>query len=96
MPQVRLIRVAQHPMREAELRMNVTDEYHTMLSPCQMAGLYRRADVLLISSDATEGFGLPVLEAMACGVPCVVTDIPAFRTFAAPWPCKNFCNLLTK
>jgi glycosyltransferase involved in cell wall biosynthesis len=85
MPQVRLIRVAQHPMREAELRMNVTDEYHTMLSPCQMAGLYRRADVLLISSDATEGFGLPVLEAMACGVPCVVTDIPAFRTFAAPF-----------
>ncbi|EKD99756.1 MAG: mannosyltransferase B-like protein [uncultured bacterium] len=26
-----------------------------------------------------EGFGLPLLEAMNCEVPCVVSDIPAFR-----------------
>jgi glycosyltransferase involved in cell wall biosynthesis len=81
---VRLVRVAQHEMRDAERGLGVTDEYHTMLAPPQMAELYRGADVLLCSSDATEGFGLPVLEAMACGLPCVVTDIPAFRTFARP------------
>jgi glycosyltransferase involved in cell wall biosynthesis len=83
-PEVRLLRVAQHPMREAESRLGVTDEYHSMLRPPAMAELYCKADVLLIASDATEGFGLPVLEAMACGLPCVVTDIPAFRTFARP------------
>jgi glycosyltransferase involved in cell wall biosynthesis len=83
-PNVRLVRVAQHPMRDEERALGVTDEYHSMLGPPEMASLYRRADVLLLSSDATEGFGLPLLEAMACGLPCVVTDIPAFRTFARP------------
>jgi glycosyltransferase involved in cell wall biosynthesis len=83
-PGVRLVRVAQHPMREAERSKGVTDEYHTMLGPEAMADLYRRADVVALASDATEGFGLPALEAMACGTPLVLTDIPAFRTFAAP------------
>jgi glycosyltransferase involved in cell wall biosynthesis len=83
-PEVRLVRVAQHPMREVESRLGVTDEYHSMLRPEEMADVYRKADALLIASDATEGFGLPVLEALACGLPCVVTDIPAFRTFAHP------------
>jgi glycosyltransferase involved in cell wall biosynthesis len=83
-PAVRLVRVAQHPMRDVEAVLGVTDEYHSMLRPAEMTSLYRSADVLLIASDATEGFGLPVLEAMACGLPCVVTDIPAFRTFAHP------------
>lgn len=84
MPGVRLVRVAQHPMREVERSSSVTDEYHTMIPPHEMANLYARADALLISSDATEGFGLPVLEAMACGLPTVVTDIPAFRSFSQP------------
>lgn len=83
-PGVRLVRVAQHPMRDAEHAFGVADEYHTMLTPPQMADLYRRADVLLCPSDETEGFGLPVLEAMACGLPCAVTDIPAFRSFDRP------------
>lgn len=42
-------------------------------SPAQMANLYRRSD-LYVSSSKSEGFGLPVLEAMACGVPVVTTN----------------------
>ena len=50
-------------------------------SPSDRAGLaavYRRSSVVLMPSEA-EGFGLPVVEALACGVPVVATDIPVFR-----------------
>lgn len=36
----------------------------------------------LVLSSRDEGFGLPVLEAMACDVPVVCTDVPALREVA--------------
>ena len=43
--------------------------------------LYRAAAAVVVPSLG-EGFGLPVLEAMACGVPIVCSDIPALREIA--------------
>ena len=40
--------------------------------------LYRQATALLFPSLA-EGFGFPPLEAMACGTPAIVADIPVLR-----------------
>jgi glycosyltransferase involved in cell wall biosynthesis len=43
-----------------------------------IASLYRGAAVVIMPSDA-EGFGLPVIEALACGAKVVASDIPVFR-----------------
>jgi glycosyltransferase involved in cell wall biosynthesis len=43
-----------------------------------LAALYRRAALVLLPSEA-EGFGLPLLEALACGAAVAATDLPVLR-----------------
>jgi glycosyltransferase involved in cell wall biosynthesis len=59
--------------------VRIADQYRYRLhpeGPEHMAELYSSFDVLL-NPAMGEGFGLPVLEAAACGVPSIVTDFTA-------------------
>jgi glycosyltransferase involved in cell wall biosynthesis len=48
------------------------------LSRCEIAALYRAAAVVLLPSEA-EGFGLPVIEALACGGRVIASDLPVLH-----------------
>lgn len=48
----------------------------------ELAALYRGA-IALVMPSLEEGFGLPVLEAMAAGTPVIAADIPALREVTA-------------
>ena len=82
-PDARLVRVGGALTREQQglaERLNVA---HALVQlpfqeRPQLAALYRRASVVVLPSDR-EGFGLPVVEAMACGTPVIASDIPALR-----------------
>ena len=58
----------------------------------EIANFYGAADYFVSGSHA-EGSGYALIEAMACGLVPVVTDIPSFRTIAGSagvfWPAGN-------
>lgn len=52
------------------------------LDPLQLVRFYRDADALLFPSRC-EGLGLVVIEAMACGLPVIASNIPALQEIIA-------------
>jgi glycosyltransferase involved in cell wall biosynthesis len=53
------------------------------LTRSELAAAYRHAGAVLMPS-AAEGFGLPVVEALACGAPVIASDLPALREAGGP------------
>jgi glycosyltransferase involved in cell wall biosynthesis len=62
-------------------RVLIADQYRVLFDPYSqeaMAKIYSSMDVLL-NPAMGEGFGIPVLEAQACGTPAIVTDFSAMK-----------------
>ena len=78
----RLLRATQWPPADGELTQ-LADEFHVGLDTRAMAELFSRADMFLGPSRSEEGFGLPAAEAMASGVPTILSEIPSFLSWNA-------------
>jgi D-inositol-3-phosphate glycosyltransferase len=74
-----------------EDKVRMADQYavgFAPYSPKAMALLYSAMDVLL-SPSMGEGFGIPILEAQACGTPVIVQDFSAMSELCgAGWKTK--------
>ncbi len=81
--EVELIRISQTDTRMKEAAIAGSDEFHTGVTPREVAAILRGCDVLLTASWEQEGFGLPALEAMASGVPVVASRVRCYEDWAA-------------
>ncbi len=75
-----LIRVSQWPPADGEPSAEAS-EFHVGLTSAAMAELIASCDIYLGPSRHQEGFGLPAAEAMASGLPAVLSAIPSFLSF---------------
>ncbi len=79
----RLVRVsgpftADQAALASELKVAGATTVLPFVEPATLAAIYRRAALVLITSDH-EGFGLPLIEAMACGAPVIASDLAVLR-----------------
>jgi len=61
-------------------------QYHAAAGDARLRELYARARAVVLPTLA-EGCGLPLLEALWCGVPCLASDLPVLRENAAGGGC---------
>ena len=80
---IELTRVSPGPPSEEETKSAIVDRFLIAISEREMAALYRETDIFVSSSLEGEGFGLPAIEALLSGVPCVLTEISTYNNFSA-------------
>ncbi|HNC42595.1 MAG TPA: glycosyltransferase family 4 protein [Acidobacteriota bacterium] len=76
-------RLSTLPLSSSEAAILKPDRYLCCVPPRDVAQLLRQTDILLFPSSAGEGFGLPVLEALAAGVPVIASRIPSMEFVGA-------------
>ncbi len=81
---LKLIRVSQFSLSREEEEIIRPDIYHFHVPHFSMGEIYRSADLCISMSKEEEGFGLPALEAMGCGVPTILSRISSHTSFDDP------------
>jgi len=93
-PQARLVRVGGLTPAQLELAKELKVEHAVLTVPFLerkvLAAVYRRATLLLLTSES-EGFGLPLIEAMACGCPAIANEIAVLREVGGEAVC--YCSV---
>lgn len=75
-----LVRVSQW-LPAADEPTELAAEFHVAVTTPLMAELFASSDIFLGPSRHEEGFGLPAAEAMAGGVPAILSEIPSFLSW---------------
>ncbi len=79
----RVLRISVLPLSAGEAQILLPDRFLSSVPPAEVAREVPGCDLLLFPSRAEEGFGLPLLEAMASKVPAVASRIPSTVEMAA-------------
>ncbi|MBD2435511.1 glycosyltransferase [Nostoc sp. FACHB-110] len=82
-PELLLVRIGPQWEPEMQARIERLGIQHgirlfSKIEQQDLVELYRRAAIVLMTSE-TEGFAMPLIEALACGSVAVVSDIPVLR-----------------
>ena len=72
----RLRRISYFPPSGMDSEFLAPNEFHHHIAPERMPSLYRASDAFVGASRVEEGFGLPSLEALSCGLPTLLSDVP--------------------
>ncbi len=80
---IEFTRVSLSPFNKAELRSGLVDRFVVGLDENQMAKLYQNSHIL-IATSFRNGFGLPAIEAMSCGVPSILIVIGGYNSLSFP------------
>lgn len=75
-----LVRVSQWAPADGE-PLELAAEFHQGIPTAAMARLIASCDLFLGPSLHQEGFGLPAAEAMASGLPAILSEIPSFLSW---------------
>ena len=83
LPEVTLVKVGgewSQSQKQQIMALNIGESivHLTQLTNRTIAALYQKSALVLMTSEA-EGFGLPVIEALACGSIVIASDIPVLR-----------------
>jgi len=71
----------QYEKQTKELNINDKVEFLGKVPDEELPKVYQQADLFVLPSiNKNEAFGLVLLEAMACGVPIIASDLPGVRT----------------
>ena len=83
LPTARLVRVGGQLNKEQKVLLRSLSLQDSLLELAELprrvlAAVYRRASLLLLPSER-EGFGLPLVEALACGTRVLASDLPVLH-----------------